>query len=145
MSTAYDRMAVLLGGNESGRHAEMAEDLAGILRDALRHAHAHWASLRSTDRLAARTTARDLDLLDSQAVAGGATLQLSLPIGRSITVTLGEEDFRSPKEGWTTVHSDSELLDATISGADHAAIKDALDTITEVLTAHLREDAFETD
>jgi len=78
-------------------------------------------------------------------MAGGAPLQLSLPIGRSITVTLGEEDFRSPKEGWTTVHSDSELLDATISGADHVAIKDALDTIAEVLTAHLREDAFETD
>lgn len=51
----------------------------------------------------------------------------------------------SPKKGWTTVHSDSELLDATISGADHVAIKDALDTIAEILTTHLREDAFETD
>lgn len=145
MSTAYDRIAVLLDESESGRHVEMAEDLASKLRDALRHAHAHWASLQSTDQLTARTAERDLDLLDSQAVASGATLQLSLPIGRTITVTLGEEDFRSPTEGWTTVHSDSELLDATISGADHVAIKDALDTIAEVLTAHLREDSFETD
>ncbi|MEV8544336.1 hypothetical protein [Streptomyces sp. NPDC051572] len=145
MSTAYDRIAVLLDENDSGRHVEMAEDLASKLRDALRHAHAHWASLLSTDQLAARTFERDLDLLDSQAVAGGATLQLSLPIGRTITVTLGAEDFRSSKEGWTTVRSDSELLDSTISGADHVAIKDALDTIAEVLTAHLREDAFETD
>ncbi|GGZ29593.1 hypothetical protein [Streptomyces poonensis] len=43
---------------------------------------------------------------------------------------------------------------ATASGADRIAIKDALDTIAEILiahlreeilTAHLREDAFETD
>ncbi|WP_438297248.1 hypothetical protein [Streptomyces sp. HUAS TT7] len=78
-------------------------------------------------------------------MVSGATLQLSLPIGRTITVTLGGEDFRSPNEGWTTVTSDSELLGATVSGTDHVAIQDALDTIAELLTAHLREDAFETD
>jgi hypothetical protein len=146
MSTAYDRIAVLLDGHEKERHVEMAEDLASKLRDALRDAHAHWASLQSNDQLAARTAARDLDLLGvQQAVVSGVTLQLSLPIGRTITVTLGEENFRSPKEGWTTVTSDSELLDATVSGADHVAIKEALDTVAEILTAHLREEAFETD
>ncbi|WP_336048928.1 hypothetical protein [Streptomyces sp. CA2R101] len=78
-------------------------------------------------------------------MAGETVLQLSLPVGRTITATLGEEDYRSPKRGWTTLRSDSELLDATVRGADHLAIKAALDTIAELLTAHLREDAFETD
>ncbi|OKI92074.1 hypothetical protein AMK18_32925 [Streptomyces sp. CB01249] len=141
MSTAYDRIAALLDGHEEERHVEMAEDLVSKLRDALRYAHAHWASLQSTDQFAARTSERDLDPLGiQQAVAGETVLQLSLPVGRTFTVTLGEEDYRR-----TTVRSDSELLDTTVSGADHLAIKDALDTIAEVLSAHLREDAFETD
>ena len=145
MSTAYARIAVLLDEGQADHHAEMAQDLADKLRDALREAHAHWASVQTSGQLAAHTTEHDSLALGDQAVAGDATLTLSLPVGRAITVQLEQEDHRSPTEGWTVVRSDSPLLNAELSGADHLAIQAALDTIAQVLTAHLSDDAFATD
>lgn len=142
MSAAYGKLAELLDGASS----EIAADLADRSSTVLGLAHRHWASLLTPAELAGETSNRlELDM-DRQAIAETAELTLAIPPnGKTVTVQLGREADHSGTPGWTTVRSNSALLDTTIDGEDHLNLQQALAVIAEVLTKHLLGAAFEDD
>ena len=146
MGKAMTRIADLVdpGKSPSGHSgAENAEDLADSLRSALAYAHAYWAGLQTRAELAARALDSAITRCDSEAIVGRVSMTLDLPIGTSITVTLDQVSHAAPDGGFTTVATDSPLLDTGINSKDHLEIRTALETIGEILTRHLAEGAFD--
>jgi hypothetical protein len=70
-------------------------------------------------------------------------MTLDLPNATSIAVTLDQVPYAEPDGGLTTVTTDSPLLATGIDGKEHLEIRSALETIGEVLTWHLADDAFD--
>ncbi|MGY5099447.1 hypothetical protein [Streptomyces sp. 900105245] len=140
-AVALGRIAVLLNDEAEDRHAEAAEDLGEQLRIALSAAHRAWGRRMTSEELASWATA---DVDEDRAVAGDAVLDLVLPVGQTIRVDLTQVPD-GPLRGWTEVRTDSPLLDGDLTGADHLAVRTALDTLARVLSRHLGEAAFEFD
>lgn len=161
LAKAMTRIADLAGPEDRKRLAELAgpeavtpaddpaspenaEDLADSLRMALAEAHAYWASLQSAPELGARAVDRAVSRVTDEVNVGTTTMDVLLPNTTSITVTLGEVPYTQPGEGFTTVVTDSAFLRTdNISGRDHLEIRAALETIGEVLSRHLTEDAYD--
>jgi hypothetical protein len=142
MSAAYANIAGLLNGASSAIAADLADRTSSVLE----LAHRHWASLLTPAELAGETSYRlELDM-DRQAITETAEVTLAIPPnGKTITVQLGREADHSATPGWTTVRSNSSLLDTAIDGEDHLNLQQALAVIAEVMTKHLPDEAFEDD
>jgi hypothetical protein len=151
VSAALERMADLLAldaGEDPGTHpnlvwgrAELAFDLAGRLRTALSHAHSVVADDISRDQLAARTLNRLMDLAnDGQAMPNAVSIDLCWPDDDRATVRIEHADFKDDAPtGWTLLRSNRPSPELT--GAQHLAIQNALETLAATLGAHLRTDA----
>jgi hypothetical protein len=138
LAAGLARIAVLCDDDfPAWAREEAAQDLVARLRTALRHAHEAAADGWSDRQLARRTREHRLDTLEYQALAGATSLTLVLPGGEQATVHI--ESGRRSKDGeeWTVLRSDSRLDDRGLSGAEHLAVTDALETLAEILTPHL--------
>jgi hypothetical protein len=150
LSTAFSRIADLLGDAPEADRVEAVDDLTGMLRIALHHVHLYRASRFTPRELLAQAAAEAELEAEANAEGSGyselfrasadeAVVSLGLPDGRSLSVRIGRDGDR-PGTGWTTVRSDSPLLDPVLEGRDHLELDAALDTVAQVLTRHLDPD-----
>ncbi|WP_329492472.1 hypothetical protein OG618_37495 (plasmid) [Kitasatospora sp. NBC_01246] len=125
--------------------AETTRDLVDHLREALVDAHTARADLHGRAQLAAQAEQEDADRVGEQAVAYGATVTLTLPVGHSVAVTVGQVPYGRPDAGFSTLASSSPLVNTTmaVDGAEHLQLRAALDTIAQVVTDRLTEEGRE--
>ncbi|MFJ2566554.1 hypothetical protein ACIO02_27090 [Streptomyces sp. NPDC087568] len=141
LSNALERIADLLdpdsGNMRQWGRDEVAHDLAARLQSALHHAHAVAADGVSERQLAGRAlNCLSGQMDDEQYVVEAATVRLFHPDGDRVTVRIGQAQFSDfAPAGWTLLDSDRPLRELT--GAEHLAIRAALDTIAETLHGNL--------
>ncbi|MFI5998474.1 hypothetical protein ACIBAC_42365 [Streptomyces sp. NPDC051362] len=70
------------------------------------------------------------------AVANAATLMVTVPTGENVTVILGVDET-----SWTTMSSDSALVDDDVDALDHLEVRAAFQVLSQVVTRHLAEGA----
>ncbi|MFI8085994.1 hypothetical protein ACIF6L_35030 [Kitasatospora sp. NPDC086009] len=127
------------------RITEMTRDLVDHLREALERAQTARADLHGRAQLAAEADREDVALGGQRAVAAGATVTLTLPVGHSVTVTVGQVLYGRPGAGYSTLASASPLVRTTavVDGVEHLRLRAALDTIARVVSGRLDPRAFE--
>ncbi|MER7707282.1 hypothetical protein ABTX81_30815 [Kitasatospora sp. NPDC097605] len=125
--------------------AEAAQDLADRIVDALGYALQARAGLHTPLELAAEADRENVDRVVEGAVAAGAVVTVTLPVGHSVTVTVAHQPYGRPDAGYSTLTSPSPLVSdkAPLDGAEHLILRTALGLIDQVVTARLAEDAFE--
>ncbi|MET8218076.1 hypothetical protein [Streptomyces hirsutus] len=145
VSGALGRIAELLDPDSEnmtryGRD-EVADDLAERLATALRHAQTVAADGVSEQQLAGRALSKiEAQLADEQFLVETAAMELSHVDGDRVTVRIGQAQFRDfVPAGYTVLDSNRPLRELT--GADHRAIRTALDTIAEILHRSLSPDS----
>ncbi|MFJ5121868.1 hypothetical protein [Kitasatospora sp. NPDC088548] len=127
------------------RITEMTRDLVDHLREALERAQTARADLHGRAQLAAEADREDVALGGERAVATGATVTLTLPVGHSVTVTVAQVPYGRPDAGYSTLASFSTLVNTTavLDGVEHLQLRAALDTIAQVVTGRLDPRAVE--
>ncbi|MFI0976704.1 hypothetical protein ACH4SP_06710 [Streptomyces sp. NPDC021093] len=134
LAIAYRAIAALLLDElPDADREETAEELSDRLQIALHHSHLYRASRSTQRRLGAQTRRTDAEIAFLQPLPTAATVTLTLRSGDTLTATLGSEEAT----GFTTLSSDSPLLDTTLEAHDHLELHTALDTVAQVLTRHL--------
>ena len=112
--------------------AREGEELAHHSRRAL-------AALAGPAELTARSDSDRKNLLHTgrHAVADGASVTLTLPTGRAVTLHVGRDET-----GWTRLTSDSPLVvEGAADSLDHLEAQAALQTLANIATRHLAETA----
>ncbi|WP_445282600.1 hypothetical protein [Streptomyces sp. DSM 118148] len=145
VSNALERIANLLDPDcdnmqQWGRD-EVAHDLAARLQTALHHAQRVAADGVSERQLAGRALNRiEAQLAEEQYLVESATVHLSHVDGDQISVHIGQAEFSDfMPAGWTLLDTNRPLREVT--GAEHLAIRTALDTIAETLNGPLSEES----
>ncbi|MGW7413636.1 hypothetical protein [Streptomyces sp. NPDC054863] len=134
LAIAYRAIAALLLDElPDADREETAEELSDRLQIALYQSHLYRGSRSTQRRLGAQTRRTDAELAFLQPLPTAATVTLTLQSGDTLTVRLGAEE----ETGFTTLSSDSPLLDTTLEAHDHLELHTALDTVAQVLTRHL--------
>ncbi|MFD5848160.1 hypothetical protein [Streptomyces chartreusis] len=141
VSNALERIADLLDPDSDNMRQwgrdEVAHDLAARLATALSRAQRVAVDGVSERQLAGRALSRiEAEMADERFVVEHATVQLFHPDGDRVTVRIGQAQFSDfMPAGWTVLDTDRPLRELT--GAEHLAIRTALDTIAETLNRPL--------
>ncbi|MFC8406565.1 hypothetical protein ACFUG9_23670 [Streptomyces griseoincarnatus] len=143
LSGALERIADLLNPDSDnmvqwGRD-EVAHDLAARLATALSHAQNVAADGVSDRQLAGRALNQmAAEMADQQWIVEDATVRLFHPDGDRVDVRIGQGQFSDfVPAGWTLLESARPLREPT--GAEHLALRAALDVIAKTLSASLTE------
>ncbi|MEU2899634.1 hypothetical protein ABZ690_08090 [Streptomyces sp. NPDC006967] len=144
LTTAVVRIGELLD-QDSETHRrwgrdELAHDLVDRLREVLEHAQVYAAGGASERQLAGRSLARISErFTDERWVVADATVRLAHADGDRVDVRIGQAQFRDfVPAGWTLLDAHRPL--GEITGAEHLAIRAALDTIADALARPLAHD-----
>jgi hypothetical protein len=144
LTTSFFRIAELLDEDSDAHRRwgrdELAHDLVDRLREALHHAQVLAADGVSERQLAGRALARLSDqIADEQWVVEDATVRLSHLDGGRVEIRIRQAEQRDfVPAGWTLLDTNRPLRELT--GAEHLAIRAALDTIAETLNRPLTPD-----
>jgi len=145
VSNALERIANLLDPDSDNMRQwgrdEVAHDLAARLQTALDHAQRVAADGVSDRQLAGRALNRLMvQMEEGQFTVEDATVQLFHPDGDRVTVRIRQAEHANfAPAGWTLLEADRPLREVT--GAEHLALRTALDTIAETLGAPLAEES----
>ncbi|CAM5373348.1 putative protein OS=Streptomyces fumanus OX=67302 GN=GCM10018772_70650 PE=4 SV=1 [Streptomyces fumanus] len=141
LTRAFFRIAELLDRDSDAHRQwgrdELVHDLVDRLRAALHHAQVLAAEGVSGEHLAGRALARISDRLAAeQWVVEDATVRLLHLDGDRVEVGIRQAERRdAAPEGWTLLDTARPLGELT--GADHLALRAALDTIADTLARSL--------
>ncbi|MFE2314194.1 hypothetical protein ACFXC8_13525 [Streptomyces sp. NPDC059441] len=141
LTTAFFRLAGLLDEDSDAHRRwgrdELAHDLVDRLSEALHHAQVLAADGVSEQQLAGRALARLSDrIADEQWVVEDTTVRLTHLDGDRVEVRIHQAEQRDfIPAGFTLLDTNRPLGELT--GAEHLALRTALDTIAETLTRPL--------
>ncbi|MGW1973877.1 hypothetical protein ACWCOY_37260 [Streptomyces tubercidicus] len=113
-------------------------NLAGQGQELSHQAHRALAGIATSQELAASADFRRRAILHSgrNAVADAVTLTVTVPTGETVTVNLAVDE-----SGWTTMSTDSPLMDDGMNALDHLEAQAAMGVLAQVATRHLAERA----